>query len=111
MDVAGTVAARLYALLFAVEVLAIAGFAKKIDDWRTRAFDDEGMASQRTPLIVGGVLQGFLHNSYTAKKSGAKSTGNASRGGFRSMPGVGSTNLYIEKGTAAKVRVLIGVGN
>lgn len=64
----------------------------------TRPFDDEGVPSRKTPLVAGGRLMGFLHNTYTANRYGAVSTGNAARGGFRSQPGVGGTNLYLEKG-------------
>lgn len=64
----------------------------------SRAFDDEGITSRRTALVEGGRLAGFLHNAYTAKRSGAVSTGNAVRAGWCSQPGVGGTNLYIEKG-------------
>jgi len=75
----------------------------------TRPFDDEGVPSRTTPLVTGGVLQGFLHNTYTARRSGLVSTGNASRGGFRAQPGVGSTNLYIAKGAASLEELVSGV--
>ncbi len=42
-----------------------------------RAFDDEGVAVRRTPIIKGGVLKSYLHNTSTAKKFGTRSTGNA----------------------------------
>jgi len=43
-----------------------------------RAFDDEGMPTQTTPIIQDGVLKNYLHNLTTAKKYGRKnSTGNA----------------------------------
>ena len=77
----------------------------------TRPFDDEGVPSQRTPLITGGVLAGFLHSSYTAARTGSISTGNAVRGGFRSQPGVGSTNLYIEKGDTSREALVASVPN
>lgn len=61
-------------------------------------FDDEGVPSSRTVLMDGGVLLGFLHNTYTARRAGAgtRSTGNAGRAGYRSPPGVGTTNLYLD---------------
>ena len=61
-------------------------------------FDDEGVPTGRTVLIDGGVLEGFLHNTYTARRqgNGAASTGNAGRGGYRTPPGVAPTNLYLE---------------
>jgi PmbA protein len=61
-------------------------------------FDDEGVPTERTELVTGGVLNGFLHDAYTAKRSGAISTGNANRAGYRSTPGVGTSNFWIEPG-------------
>lgn len=61
-------------------------------------FDGEGVATQKRVLVDKGVLKGFLHNSYTAKRAGVASTGNASRRGFSSLPGIGTHNLYVEAG-------------
>jgi len=72
----------------------------------TSPFDGEGVPSQKTPLVMAGVLQGFLHNTYTARRYGAVSTGNAQRGGFRTQPGVGGTNLYIEPGSATPAQMI-----
>jgi PmbA protein len=61
-------------------------------------FDDEGVPTGRTPVIEAGVLKGFLHNTQTARRGGTTSTGNASRGGYRGVPGVAPTNLLVEPG-------------
>jgi PmbA protein len=61
-------------------------------------FDDEGVPTERTELVTAGVLNGFLHDAYTARRSGTVSTGNASRAGYRSTPGVGTSNFWIEPG-------------
>lgn len=61
----------------------------------TMPFDDEGVAISEKVLIKEGILQGFLHNTYTANKGGVNSTGNAVRGGYTGLPSVGITNLYI----------------
>ena len=58
-------------------------------------FDGEGVPSGRTPLITGGVLQGFLYDTYTARKAGRASTGNGMRGGYSSLPGVRPSNLVV----------------
>ncbi len=63
-------------------------------------FDDEGVPSQRTPLIDRGRLGGFLHNAHTAHRGNTLSTGNAGRAGFRSPPGVSTTNLFLAPGTS-----------
>jgi PmbA protein len=84
-----------------------AGGVSLIDDGRLpegpalAPFDDEGVATTRTPLIENGKLRGFLHNTYTAVKSGERSTGNAGRGGYRTVPGVSPSNLYLEPGEAS----------
>jgi PmbA protein len=61
-------------------------------------FDDEGVATGRTELFTGGTLNGFLHDTYTAHRGGTVSTGNAQRAGYRSAPGVGISNFYLEPG-------------
>ncbi|MEX0755550.1 MAG: TldD/PmbA family protein [Actinomycetota bacterium] len=61
-------------------------------------FDDEGVPNDRTELIAGGELTAFLHNTYTARRGDTASTGNASRAGYRSSPGVGTSNFFLEPG-------------
>ncbi|MDO8414511.1 MAG: metalloprotease PmbA [Gallionellaceae bacterium] len=41
------------------------------------AFDDEGVATQRRAIVEQGVLQGYFLSSYSARKLGMKTTGNA----------------------------------
>ncbi|MBI3649266.1 MAG: TldD/PmbA family protein [Actinobacteria bacterium] len=83
-----------------------------IDDGRELAgpaaapFDDEGAPTGRTELITAGTLNGFLHNSYTARRGGTISTGNASRGGYRTSPGVGTTNFYVAPGHLSPAELL-----
>jgi PmbA protein len=61
-------------------------------------FDGEGLACRPNPLIEDGVLQGFLQNAYTGRRSGTASTGSAVRG-TRSPPGVGAQLLVMSPGT------------
>ncbi|MBI4843663.1 MAG: TldD/PmbA family protein [Nitrospirae bacterium] len=72
--------------------------------WGNGSFplDDEGVAAQRKVLVSGGTLLGFLHNSYTAKKAGTASTGNAVRGSAKGLPGIGITNLFIRPAEGGK---------
>ncbi len=60
-------------------------------------FDGEGLATRRNVLVADGVLQGFLHNTYTGRRSGGASTGSAVRG-YRSTPGVGAQALAVQPG-------------
>jgi PmbA protein len=62
-------------------------------------FDGEGSPTRRTPLIGGGRLLTFLFDARTARKAGRATTGNASRGSYRSPPSVGTTNLMLEPGS------------
>jgi len=59
------------------------------------AFDGEGVPSQKNVLVDGGVLKGFLYDSYTAGKAGLNSTGNAVRSGYSDVPRVGIRNLIV----------------
>ncbi|HEY7628030.1 MAG TPA: TldD/PmbA family protein [Ilumatobacteraceae bacterium] len=60
--------------------------------------DGEGLAARRNVLIDGGVLRQFVHSSYSARRVGSVSTGNAVRGGFKSTPGVGCLALQLKPG-------------
>jgi PmbA protein len=61
-------------------------------------FDDEGVPSRRTVVIENGVLKSWLLNTYTSRKLGMKTTGNASRG-ITGNAGVGHGNFYIPNGS------------
>jgi len=62
-------------------------------------FDAEGVPCQKNILIDNGVLKNFLYDSYTANKAGVKSTGNAVRASYSSLPSISISNLLIEPGT------------
>ena len=70
--------------------------------------DDEAVPMQRKTVIDSGRLALFLYNLRAAKQDGTVSTGNGVRGGFRGMPGVGITNLYIKPGTMPPGELLKG---
>ncbi len=71
--------------------------------------DGEGLAARRNELIAGGVLQGFVHNSYSARRMGTRSTGNAVRGGFKGTPGVGCLALQLAPGTRSQAELVADV--
>lgn len=72
-------------------------------------FDGEGVPTQETVLVRDGILQGFLHNTYTARKSGVCSTGNGVRGTYKSTPEVGITNFYLQNGTIKSEKIISDV--
>jgi PmbA protein len=73
---------------------------RRLDGPGACPFDSEGVPSGRTELFTAGTLNGFLHDTYTARRSanGQRSTGNAKRGGYRSTPGVGTSNFFVDAG-------------
>ena len=77
------------------ELLELVDDGTLADGLESAPFDGEGVPSGRTPLITGGVLQGFLYDTYTASKAGRASTGNGMRGGYSGLPGVRPTNLVV----------------
>ena len=82
----------------AARVVTLVDDGRLVEGPAVAPFDDEGVATGRTRLIEDGVLKGFLHNTYTATRAGERSTGNAGRGGYRTVPGVSASNLYLEPG-------------
>jgi PmbA protein len=65
---------------------------------RTWVFDGEGVPHQKTSVIEKGVLHSFLYDSYSAKKEGKESTGNAGRAGYLSTPSIDTTNFHVLPG-------------
>ena len=63
-------------------------------------FDGEGVPTGKRIIVDRGVLKGFLYNTAVAKRAGVESTGNASRGGFDSLPGIGPHNFTMAAGPA-----------
>jgi PmbA protein len=71
--------------------------------------DGEGLAARRNVLIQDGVLQQFVHNSYSARRAGTISTGNATRGGFAGTPGVGCLAMSLVPGTRSQAELIADV--
>ncbi|MFZ2054589.1 MAG: TldD/PmbA family protein [Candidatus Aminicenantales bacterium] len=63
-------------------------------------FDGEGVPTQKRVIIDQGVLKGFMYNTIVAKRAGVQSTGNASRGAFTDLPGIGPHSFYMAAGEA-----------
>jgi len=66
------------------------------------AFDDEGVPSQKKQVLgaMGGILQGYLYDSYAAGKDSVRSTGNATRSGTLCAAG-GARNFIVSLQRAA----------
>ena len=71
--------------------------------------DGEGLAARRNALIDQGVLRGFVHSSYSARRAGTRSTGNAVRAGFKGTPGVGCLALQLAPGARSQAELIAGI--
>jgi PmbA protein len=73
-------------------------------------FDDEGVPTSAKLVVQTGVLRHVLHNAWTAARTGEASTGNASRAGYRTVPGVAPSNLFLEPGPLPLEELLRSAG-
>lgn len=71
--------------------------------------DGEGLATRRNVLVEDGVLRTFVHNAYTARRAGTRSTGSAVRG-FRTTPGVGCMATSLRPGVRSQAELVAEVG-
>jgi PmbA protein len=82
------------------ELLAVEDDATNTEGLGAASFDREGVPHRRNVVIEKGVLKKFLYNTYTARKDGVRSTGNAS-GSTSSPPSVSATNFIIQPGRSS----------
>ena len=75
-------------------------------------YDAEGVQTNDRDLVVDGVLQGYVLSSYSARRLGLTSTGNAGGAHNLIVPGNagGLTDLMAQMGTGLLVHELIGQG-
>jgi PmbA protein len=74
----------------------------------TSPFDGEGIPTRRTLVVENGVLKSYLLNTYTAKKLGLSTTGNASRG-LAGTPGIGPGNYFLQPGAKTPKELIGGI--
>ncbi len=65
----------------------------------SRPFDAEGSPSKKNDLIEHGVLLSYLHDSYSANKSGIENTSNAWRNTYADPLTIASSNLILKPGS------------
>jgi PmbA protein len=71
--------------------------------------DGEGLATRRNVLLEDGVLRTFVHNAYTARRAGTRSTGSAVRS-FTTTPGVGCMATALRPGVRSQAELVAEVG-
>jgi PmbA protein len=80
------------------------------DGFGSAPFDGEGVPHRRTALVEGSELHTYLYDSYTARRGEAASTGNAGRGGYRTLPSVSASNLVVTAGALSFEALLAEAG-
>jgi len=83
---------------FASSLLTIIDDGTRNRSLGSAPFDGEGVPTMKNILVQNGSLMSFIYNTKAARRAGVKSTGNASRGGFSSLPGIGTHKVYLEAG-------------
>ncbi|MDX2252792.1 MAG: TldD/PmbA family protein [Nitrospira sp.] len=71
----------------------------------SRPFDGEGVATRKNTIVERGVLKNYLLDTYSGRKLGLPSTGNASRSVGES-PSVGPTNFYLVPGVKTPEEII-----
>jgi PmbA protein len=74
----------------------------------SRPFDGEGLPTRKTMILEQGVLSGYLLDTYSGRKLGMVSTGNASRS-IGDNPTVSPTNLFFHPGDASPDEIIRSV--
>jgi len=96
------------------ESIAASTFTLVDDPTDPRAYtatdlDGEGLAARRNVLIDEGELRGFVHSSYSARRGGAATTGNAIRGGYAGSPSAGCLALQLVPGERAQSDLIASI--
>jgi len=92
------------------ELLTVEDDATNVEALGASSFDREGVPHRRNVMIQNGVLKRFLYNTYTARKDGVRSTGNAS-GSTSSPPSVSTTNFVIIQGRSSLDKLISEMKN
>lgn len=91
-------------------LLTLADDPTDSDSSGTAVHDGEGLACRRNAIVDGGVLSGFLHATWSARRTGTTSTGSAVRD-YASTPGPGARALILALGQTDPDALLTLVGD
>lgn len=91
---------------FASTLLTMIDDGTKPKSLGSEPFDGEGVPTMKNTLVENGVLKCFIYNTKAAKRAGVKSTGNASRRGFSTLPEIGTHNVYVMPGKQSRNEII-----
>jgi len=93
----------------ASELCSVVDDASILQGRGTINVDDEGVEPNRTPLIEGGVLRGYMQDRMSARHFGLEPTGNGRRQGFSSVAMPRMTNTVLLAGQHDPAEIISSV--
>ncbi len=91
-------------------LISVVDDATLVDGPSSRPFDAEGVKSSQVTVVEKGVLKNYVCDSYSSRRLNLSPTGNAVRS-YQSLPGIGSTNLFMKPGTSDPKEIVKSVRN
>ena len=91
-------ASDLGSLRYGSDTMNVTADSTTVGGLGTFGFDDEGVPARREPIVVEGVLRGFLTSRETAARIGSGEGGSMRAEGWNRMPLIRMTNLHLEPG-------------
>src|SRR5690606_31452164 len=91
----------------AVPSLTVVDDGRLPDGTASAGFDREGTSTVETPIVVDGVLRGFLYDVYAGGAARVRPTGHA-RGGATSQPMIGVSNVLVSPGDTSAAELCRG---
>lgn len=79
------------------------------DGLSTEAFDCEGTATKPMTLVENGILNSFIHNTYSANLLKTQSTGHAARDWYSASIGIDVSNIIVQPGHISKDEMISSI--
>jgi PmbA protein len=92
----------------APEFITVVDDGRLEDGLASKPFDGEGLPTRRTVVVEEGRLASYLCDTYSGRKLGMTSTGNASRS-VGGAPHSSPTNFVLQPGTASPAEIIKSV--
>jgi len=92
----------------APEFVSVEDNGRLVGGLGSRPFDGEGLATRKNVVLENGVLSSYLLDTYSGRKLGMSSTGNAARS-IGENPSVSTTNFFLRPGATTLQEIISSV--
>lgn len=92
----------------APEFVTIYDDGRMVGGLGSKPFDGDGLPTRKNTIVDRGILTSYLLDTYSGRKLGMPSTGNAARS-VGDSPSVGPTNFYLVPGTRTPEQIIASV--